>query len=79
MIDRKTTGGYNVIMSWIRFYSMGLKFSYVSLPEVSLKIFKFGSFAYSRWLPKWPDYAPNSIFSSLPTESDSHYAGVSPV
>ena len=50
------------------FYSMGLKFSYVSLFEVFLKIFKFGLFAYSIWLPKWPNYAPNSIFSCLPSK-----------
>ena len=33
------------------FYCMHVKFSHVSLLEVSIKIFKFGSFAYSIWPP----------------------------
>ena len=47
------------------FYCMGLKVSDVSLLEISLTLLKFGLFAYSIWLPKLPNYAPNSIFSCL--------------
>ena len=42
---------------------MGLKFSYVSLLEVSHIICKFGSFAYPIWPPNWHKYARSRIFS----------------
>ena len=42
-----------------------LKFSNVSVLEVSHIICKFGSFPYSLWPPQWTKYAMKRIFSCL--------------
>ena len=44
---------------------MRLRFPYISLLEVSLNIFKFGYYAYSISLPKWPNYAPINYYIKL--------------
>ena len=41
-----------------------LMFIYLCLISSLINIFKFCSFEYSIWLPKWMKHAPNSIFSS---------------
>ena len=57
----------HIVLSTVHnFNCRGLNFSlYISLFDVSQIICKFGSFAYSRWLPKQPTYALNRIFSCL--------------
>ena len=67
--------GQHILLSEVNsFYCMALKVSYLLQLEFFMKLCKFSSFAYSKWLPTWPKSARNTMFSSL--KSTGFSAGV---